>query len=60
MRGFAMTCPTCRSTALVEIGLNVRDAVVTMHSCPVCENRWWDKGGQRVSLPFVLELVAAK
>jgi len=55
-----MTCPTCRSSALVEIGLHVHDQVVTMHSCSVCENRWWDQGGERVTLPSVLELVATK
>jgi transposase-like protein len=55
-----MTCPTCRSSAMVEIGLTVRDQVVTMHSCSACENRWWDRGGERVTLPSVLELVAAK
>ena len=55
-----MTCPTCRSAAMVEIGLHVRDQVVTMHSCSACENRWWDRGGERVTLPSVLELVAAK
>ncbi len=45
---------------MVEIGLHVRDQVVTMHSCSACENRWWDRGGDPVSLPSVLELVAAK
>ena len=55
-----MTCPSCRSTALIEIGLTLRDELVTMHSCSMCERRWWDKGGQLVSLPSVLELVAAK
>jgi hypothetical protein len=59
-RGFVMTCPTCRSTTLVEIGLHVHDQLVTMHSCSTCENRWWDRGGERVSLPSVLELVASK
>ncbi len=60
MRGFAMTCPTCRSTTLVEIGLRVNDQVVTMHSCSACENRWWDRAGERVTLPSVLQFVAAK
>ena len=55
-----MTCPTCRSNELVEIGLRVRDQLVTMHSCSACENRWWDRGGQAVTLPSVLELVALK
>ena len=60
MRGFAMTCPTCRSKELVEIGLRLHDQVVTMHSCSTCENRWWDRGGDPVSLPSVLELVATR
>ena len=55
-----MTCPTCRSAAMVEIGLRVGDQVVTMHSCSACENRWWDRCGERVTLPSVLQLVAAK
>ena len=55
-----MTCPTCSSSALVEIGLNLRDQQVTMRSCAVCENRWWEMGGERLSLPSVLALVAAK
>ena len=55
-----MTCPTCRATDLVEIGLRVRDQLVTMHSCSACENRWWERGGVAVSLPSVLELVAAR
>jgi transposase-like protein len=55
-----MTCPTCRSRDLIEIGLRLRDQLVTMHSCPSCESRWWDKAGVPVTLPSVLELVAAK
>lgn len=54
-----MTCPTCRSTAVVEIGLHLRAQQVTMRSCPQCEMRWWEKDGERVGLPSVLELVAA-
>ena len=55
-----MTCPSCRSTVLVEIGLRVHDQLVTMHSCSACEHRWWEKGGERVGLPSVLELVATR
>ena len=58
--GFEMTCPTCRSTELVEIGLHLREQLVTMHSCSACDNRWWDRSGERVTLPSVLELVASK
>jgi transposase-like protein len=55
-----MTCPVCRSTTLVEIGLRVHDQKVTMHSCSACEHRWWDRAGERMTLPSVLQLVAAK
>jgi len=55
-----MTCPTCRSNTLVEIRLHVNNQLVTMHSCSACENRWWDRAGERVTLPSVLELVASK
>ena len=59
-RGFAMTCPSCRLTDLVEIGLRLHDQLVTMRSCTACEHRWWEKGGVRVGLPSVLELVSAR
>ena len=55
-----MTCPTCRSTAMVEIGLTLSAHRVTMHSCPSCEYRWWDQEGQKVALPSVLELLPAR
>ncbi len=55
-----MRCPTCRSSALIEIGLTLKEESVTMRSCSACESRWWEKGGQRLSLPSVLELVAAR
>ena len=60
MRGFTMVCPFCRSTALVEIGLTLRGQQVTMHSCSSCDTRWWDKDGERVALPSVLEMAAPR
>jgi len=55
-----MVCPLCRSTALVQIGLTLREQQVTMHSCSSCDTRWWEKDGQRVALPSVLELAARR
>lgn len=60
MRGFTMVCPLCRSTALVQIGLTLRDQEVTMRSCSSCDTRWWEKDGERVALPSVLELAARR
>lgn len=54
-----MMCPTCRSGALVAIGLELGGQRVTMRSCSQCEMRWWEKDGERMGLPSVLELAAA-
>lgn len=55
-----MTCPFCRSSRLLEISVNLESEAVTMHSCPSCESRWWDRGGERVPLRSVLDLVASR
>lgn len=53
-----MTCPKCRASQLVEIGLVVRDSRLTMHSCPSCEIRWWDSEGQQMAIDGVLALAS--
>ena len=55
-----MPCPNCRSARLVEIAMTLRDQRVTLHSCPACEQRWWDSEGETITLPSVLELAAAR
>ena len=55
-----MPCPNCRNARLVEIGMNLRDNRVTLHSCPSCEQRWWDREGEQIALRSVLELVTAR
>ena len=54
-----MTCPHCRSSVLVEIAVTFAGSHFTMHSCPSCETRWWDRDGERVALDRVLTTVAA-
>lgn len=51
-----MKCPKCRATRLVEIGMILRDNRLTMHSCPTCETRWWDREGEKVAIGGVLAL----
>jgi transposase-like protein len=53
-----MLCPHCRSAVLVEIGVSMAGSRFTMHSCPSCERRWWDRGGQPVGLDGVLSQVS--
>lgn len=55
-----MLCPNCRAARLVEIAITLGDDRVTMHSCPSCERRWWDREGEAIGLPSVLELVASR
>ena len=55
-----MPCPNCRSARLVEIAMTLSDQRVTLHSCPACEQRWWDSEGRTIGLPSVLELAAAR
>jgi hypothetical protein len=44
---------------LVAISLQLRGEQVTMHSCSNCDLRWWERDGERMALPAVLELVTA-
>ncbi|MDQ6726265.1 MAG: hypothetical protein M3066_08910 [Actinomycetota bacterium] len=55
-----MRCPTCRASTMVGISLQLQGDRVTMHSCSHCDLRWWERNGERMALPSVLELVAAR
>jgi hypothetical protein len=52
-----MICPGCRSGGLVEICVQLEGTRITMHSCSVCEARWWDRDGEVVGLGNVLSMV---
>lgn len=54
-----MRCPHCRAALIVEIGLTLASSRFTMHSCPACERRWWDRDGEPVQLDGILARVAA-
>ena len=55
-----MACPKCRAAKLVEIGMTLADARVTLHSCSRCETRWWDREGERIGLQHVLEMASSR
>lgn len=57
--GTEMKCPFCKSSRLMEIVMELQGEKVTMHSCPACERRWWDRAGEALPLPSLLELVAS-
>lgn len=54
-----MSCPKCAKHRLIDITVTIADALVTMHSCSNCSERWWDRDGERVALPDVLHLAAS-
>ena len=56
--GPAIPCPTCAKRNLIAIAVTIGEHQVTMHSCSHCGARWWEREGQRVELPKVLELAA--
>ena len=55
-----MSCPCCAKRSLVTIALRVGEHELTMHSCSACETRWWEREGESVALPSVLELAAKR
>ncbi len=55
-----MKCPRCKTSRLMEIVTTVGDQEVTMRSCSRCDSRWWDRDGEPVALPEVLELASKK
>lgn len=54
-----MTCRHCRSAVLSEIHVSLASGRFTMHSCPSCEDRWWDRDGEPVALEGVLTSASA-
>ena len=55
-----MTCPNCRGAVLVHVAVALAGSRFTMHSCPACEQRWWDRDGQPVGLDGVLSTASAR
>jgi hypothetical protein len=55
-----MACPVCQARQIVEIGINLSDSKVTLHSCSKCDTRWWDRDGDQVNVDGVLTLAAQR
>jgi Zn-finger nucleic acid-binding protein len=53
-----MSCPVCTAD-VIQISMSLLERQVTMHSCPRCDTRWWDEGGDRLALVEVLDLASA-
>lgn len=55
-----MNCPNCRTAQLVMIDLSIQEDAVRLHSCSNCDTRWWERNGERIELPSVLELATVR
>lgn len=52
-----MDCPQCGARDVIEIDHRLPDGVqLYFFSCPRCEEKWWDREGEQVTLQEVLEL----
>jgi transposase-like protein len=52
-----MKCPQCQAEDVIEIKNRIDDIEIDFFSCHRCEEKWWDKSGEPVSLHEVLEIV---
>jgi transposase-like protein len=51
-----MDCPRCGATDVIAIKNRVDEIEVDFFHCHRCEERWWDKSGEHVSLKDILDL----
>ncbi len=52
-----MDCPRCGARDVIEIRQRLPEAVeLYFFSCHRCEERWWDRDGERLTLQDVLAL----
>jgi len=52
-----MRCPVCAAADVIQIEQKLPDGTeVTFFSCHKCEEKWWDRAGESLSLAQVLEL----
>ena len=52
-----MKCPQCGAGDVIEIKNKIDEIEIDFFSCHRCEEKWWDRSGQSVSLREVLDIV---
>lgn len=52
-----LECPKCGSANVININLTTETGEpISFYSCHECDNRWWNRDGEPIDLPEVLEL----
>jgi transposase-like protein len=53
----ALQCPRCESQNVININLTMEAGdPVSFYSCHACDKKWWNKDGEPIDLPDVLEM----
>ncbi len=53
-----MDCPQCHANDVIEIKHRLPDDTeVQFFSCHRCEQKWWDKNGDKLELGQILDIV---
>lgn len=52
----SLRCPKCESQNVININLTMEEGPVSFYSCHACEHRWWNKDGEPLDLPDILDL----
>lgn len=56
-----MRCPHCHGEDCIEIEINLQtEDSVRFFSCRRCETKWWERGGDTISLDEVLGLATRR
>jgi len=53
-------CPACGSSETFRVSMVLSEAPGSFTSCHACEWKGWERGGERLTLESVLDLVAAR
>jgi transposase-like protein len=53
-------CPFCSSSDITAIGIDLRHgSQLDFFSCRACEEKWWQKDGERIDLGDVIDLTGS-
>ena len=53
-------CPSCGSNDITAIGIDLRaGSELNFFSCRVCEEKWWQRDGERMDLADVIDLTGS-
>ena len=53
-------CPTCGSDDITKIAIGLEsESDLDFYSCRICEEKWWQRDGDRMDLADVIDLTGS-